>query len=43
MPDIFNCELCDAWSTPDYCEVCEKSKCAYCGNCLEECKDKEQD
>ena len=39
MPDLYFCELCDVWVTPEYCATCEKSKCPYCGNCAEKCKE----
>lgn len=40
MPDFYFCELCDTWTEPEYCETCEESKCPYCGDCAENCKDK---
>jgi hypothetical protein len=35
MPDLYSCELCDVWVTPEYCVTCEKSKCPNCGDCEE--------
>jgi hypothetical protein len=42
MSDFYSCELCDIWTEPECCETCEKSKCAYCGACNENCKEKEE-
>jgi hypothetical protein len=39
MPNFYSCELCDIWTEPECCETCEKSKCAYCGDCAEKCKE----
>jgi hypothetical protein len=37
--DVFQCEICDQWTEPEYCEVCDtRNKCAYCELCRMECE-----